>query len=129
MHLSLVDMAAGSFFSPLQSSVIFLSMSKWWLLLVHLWNANGDDAHHLSNKNLVCVDPVEVMDWQQNEAFIHACCLVSPYLWKMQHTRFESVACMVLLKIPWRSYGNWDVDPSKVATVGMLVRGLVVFNS
>ena len=56
MHLSLVDMAAGSFFSPLQSSVIFLSMSKWWLLLVHLWNANGDDAHHLLNKNLVCVD-------------------------------------------------------------------------
>ena len=39
-----------------QSSVIFQSMSKWWLLLVHLWNANGDDAHHLSNKNLMCVD-------------------------------------------------------------------------
>ena len=37
-----------------QSSVIFQSMSKWWLLLVHLWNANGDDAHHLSNKNMVC---------------------------------------------------------------------------
>ena len=54
------------------------------------------------------------MDWQQNEAFIHACCLVSPYLWKMQPTRFESVACMVLLKISWRSYGNWDVDPQKL---------------
>ncbi|WKA07871.1 hypothetical protein VitviT2T_025646 [Vitis vinifera] len=73
--------------------------------------------------------PVEVMNWQQNEAFIHACCLVSPYLWKMQPIRFESVACMVLFKIPWRSYGNWVVDPSKVAAVGMLVRELVVFNS
>ncbi|RVW13375.1 hypothetical protein CK203_095756 [Vitis vinifera] len=63
-------------------------MSKWWLLLVHLWNANGDDAHHLSNKNMP--------------------------------TRFGLVACMVLLKIPWISYGNWDVDPSKVAAVGCL---------
>ena len=53
-------------------------------------------------------------------AFIHACCLVSPYIWKMQPTRFESVAYMVLLKIPWISYGNWDVDPSKVAVVGSL---------
>ena len=25
---------------------------------------------------------------------------------------------MVLFKIPWRSYGNWDVDPSKVTGVG-----------
>ena len=55
-HLSFVGMAVGSFFSPLQSSVIFISMSKWWLLLVHLWNTNGDDGRHLSNKNLVCVD-------------------------------------------------------------------------
>ena len=44
MHLSLMDMMAASsfFFFPLQSSVTFLSMSKWWLLLVHLWNANGE---------------------------------------------------------------------------------------
>ena len=68
-----------------------------------------------------------VMEWQQNEASIHACCLISPYLWKMQPTRFGLVVCMVLLKIPWRSYGNWDVDPLKVAAMGMLVHGVVVF--
>ena len=39
-------------------------MSKRWLLLVHLWNSNGDDARHLSNKNLVCLDvsPLRSMD-------------------------------------------------------------------
>ncbi|RVW18906.1 hypothetical protein CK203_106914 [Vitis vinifera] len=48
----------------------------------------------------------------------------SPYAGKVLETsmptRFESVAYMVLLKIPWISYGNWDVDPSKVAVVGSL---------
>ncbi|KAL6321091.1 hypothetical protein AAG906_012811 [Vitis piasezkii] len=35
------------------------------------------------------LQPVQVMDWQQNEAFIHAYCLVSPCIRKMQPTHFE----------------------------------------
>ena len=100
-----------------QSVGEFRGHSPWWVI-----NPKVDCTS-------IELQPVQVMDWQQNEAFIHAYCLVSPYIWKMQPTHFEWVACMVLFKIPWRSYGNWDVDPSKVTGVGMLARGLVVFNS
>eukprot|EP00261_Vitis_vinifera_P036840 XP_019078083.1 PREDICTED: tropinone reductase homolog At1g07440-like [Vitis vinifera] len=93
--------------------------TRIWCALMFLPKVHGWYSPYVV-KVLETSMPVEVMDWQQNEAFIHACCLVSPYLWKMQPTRFESVTCMVLLKISWRSYGSWDVDPSKVATVGML---------
>ena len=89
-----------------QSVGEFRGHSPWWVI-----NPKVDCTS-------IELQPVQVMDWQQNEAFIHAYCLVSPYIWKMQPTHFEWVACMVLFKIPWRSYGNWDVDPSKVTGVG-----------
>ena len=46
------------------------------------------------------------------------CCLVSPYLWKMHPTRFELVACMVLLKIPWRYLWKLGYRPLKSCSRG-----------
>ncbi|KAL6321085.1 hypothetical protein AAG906_012805 [Vitis piasezkii] len=60
-----------------QSVGEFRGHSPWWVI-----NPKVDCTS-------IELQPVQVMDWQQNEAFIHAYCLISPCIRKMQPTHFE----------------------------------------
>ncbi|RVW75180.1 hypothetical protein CK203_053885 [Vitis vinifera] len=119
---------------------VLLPQNLFFLLTCHLCGAlyGVVVAYPLSKqcdipihvKMVVVVGASMECQWSM-DGILHmrAKCWRRPWCALSMPTRFGLVACMVFLKIPWISYGNWDVDPSKVAAVGMLVRGLNVFNS